>query len=55
MNKERITCRYCQHQGIVALARLLVGQDAVTIKPNMVRYGCGNGHKFAIPESEAAK
>jgi len=56
-----MNCPYCSHQGIKREARPLTGKDGVTVaserpdKPQTLRYGCDNGHKFARPVQEKSK
>lgn len=50
-----ILCPYCTAQGIAtSRAYALTGKDAVTIYPNTARYGCNNGHRFALPVKKPA-
>jgi len=41
-------CQYCANQGIRMMAHKLKGSDGEVKVPNTARYGCANGHKFAI-------
>ena len=47
-------CPYCNNQNTKATAFPLTGKDAVVIKPNTMRYGCVNGHKWAIEQEKLA-
>jgi len=42
--KKSIHCQFCDQQ-----AAILKGKDSITKWPSWTRYGCGNGHKFAVP------
>ena len=47
-----VICRYCANQGFDTTARLLKdrgGELEEVVAPGTVRYGCPNGHKFALP------
>ena len=48
--KKQIQCPYCAEK-----ATLLQGADARPQAPGNIRYGCSNGHKFAIPLKQALK
>lgn len=50
--KDSVACKYCAHQGLYVLAQRLRGEDAVAKASNVTRYGCSNGHKFAVPTRE---
>lgn len=51
--RPAIPCKYCLNQGLPHVhARMLTGQDAETKQPGTVRYGCVNGHKFAVREED---
>lgn len=44
--KQRIACQYCAAQGFTTFA---VVQQQKAQKPEDTRYGCDNGHFFAVP------
>lgn len=48
-----VRCDYCAGQGIQKLAFLLSGKEAETQRGGYVRYGCSNGHKFAVRKEGA--
>lgn len=51
--RPAVPCKYCANQGLPHVhARLLTGQEAEVKQPSTVRYGCGNGHKFAVWEKD---
>ena len=49
-----VLCHFCANQGTTIVAYQLTGKDSETIYPNTIRYGCENGHKFALPAGRAA-
>lgn len=51
--RPAVPCQYCANQGLPHVhARLLLGSDAEVKQPRTVRYGCVNGHKFAVREED---
>lgn len=49
---RQVICKYCDDQGEHQLATLLLERNGLpekTMKPDTARYGCDNGHKFALP------
>lgn len=46
--KDSVQCKYCANQGLVVLAHRLRGLEGATDNSTVTRYGCSNGHKFAV-------